>query len=314
MQIPVIDIGRFTSRDAADRQRVAREWDEAFSTAGFATIAGHGIPEPLLAEVWNLSQAFFALPLAEKMEIHGGANFGYQSFEEAKVGRTRDKATPPDLVEALMFQNPIWERRSDEPTVNLWPTHPTRFRGIVERYIDEAYALGQTLMRITAIALGLPDGYFDRHYARMAHDLRLAYYPDQPVAPPEGQLRNGPHTDFRGFTILRQDDAPGGLQVLGADGDWVDVRPVPGTLVINSGDLLQRWTNDRWRSNLHRVVNPPRNVTGTTARLSMVFFTGPDPRTMIECLPTCAGNDRPARYAPIMAQDHFLKRLREAFG
>jgi isopenicillin N synthase-like dioxygenase len=146
------------------------------------------------------------------------------------------------------------------------------------------------------------------------HNLRLAFYPDQAEPPLPGQFRNGPHTDFTGFTVLRQDAAPGGLQVLSPENAWVDVRPVPGTLVINSGDLLQRWTNDRWRSNLHRVVNPDRALTGSAARLSIVMFTGPNADAVVECLPSCTGPGNPPRYEPVVAQDYLMRKIAETFA
>jgi isopenicillin N synthase-like dioxygenase len=318
MRIPVIDIAPFTSPDPADRQRVARQWDEAFSTIGFAAIAGHGIPEPLMTDVHAVAHEFFARPHDEKMALHGPPGLGYEGFQEAKLAQSKGGgAAPADLVEALMIQGPEWDRRGEMPPdapANLWPAVPARFRATVGAYVAEAFALGQTLMRISAMALGLEEGFFGPYYDRMMHNLRLAHYPDQPELPLPGQFRNGPHTDFTGFTILRQDSAPGGLQVLSPDGAWIDVLPIPGTLVINSGDLLQRWTNDRWRSNLHRVQNPARALIGSTARLSIVMFTGPNPDAVVECLPTCAQPGNPARYGPVKAIDYLMMKIAETFA
>jgi isopenicillin N synthase-like dioxygenase len=169
-------------------------------------------------------------------------------------------------------------------------------------------------MRISALALGLDEDFFGPYYGRMMHNLRLARYPDQTEPPLPGQFRNGQHTDFTGFTILRPDLAPGGLQVLSPGNAWIDVPAAPGTLVINSGDLLQRWTNDRWRSNLHRVSNPDRTMTGSAERLSIVMFTGPDPEAVVECLPTCAGPLNPPRYRPVTARDYLTMKIRETFA
>jgi isopenicillin N synthase-like dioxygenase len=318
MQIPIIDIAPFSSRDPADRMRVARAWDEAFSTIGFAVIAGHGISDAVAAEVHAVTRAFFDRPLDEKMALLGPPGLGYEAFQAAKLAQSKAGGTAPaDLVEALMIQGPEWDRRGPMPagaSANLWPRNPARFRQVVGAYVAESFALGQMLMRISALALGLEEGFFGPYYDRMMHNLRLAYYPDQPAPPLPGQFRNGPHTDFTGFTILRQDSAPGGLQVLSPDKEWVDVPPVPGTLVINAGDLLQRWTNDRWRSNLHRVVNPDRTLTGSTARLSIVMFTGPNADAVVECLPTCSGLGNPPRYGPVVAQDYLMQKIAETFA
>jgi isopenicillin N synthase-like dioxygenase len=164
------------------------------------------------------------------------------------------------------------------------------------------------------LALDLPDAHFEPFYTNMTTKLRFVLYPDQIDEPLPGQLRNAPHTDFNGFTVLRQDAAPGGLQVRVGDDAWVDVRPVDGALVINAGDLIQRWTNDRWRSNVHRVVNPPRSFTGSTRRLSIVFFTGPNPDAEIACLPSCIPPGEKARYSPIIAAAHLKEKVRLTFG
>jgi isopenicillin N synthase-like dioxygenase len=110
--------------------------------------------------------------------------------------------------------------------------------------------------------------------------------------------------------VLRQDGAPGGLQVFDRQGRWCDVPSVSGTYVINVGDLLQRWTNGRWKSTLHRVINPPPALEGPTQRLSMVAFTGPEESTEVACLPSCQGPDRPALYEPVLAGRYVLDKLR----
>ena len=132
---------------------------------------------------------------------------------------------------------------------------------------------------------------------------------DEPL--PE-QLRNAAHTDFGGFTILRQDDAPGGLQVKAPDDRWVDVKPVGGALVINAGDLIQRWTNDRWVSTLHRVVNPPVERAAQSRRQSVVFFQNPNPDTVIRCFPSCVGEGESEKYPPVMVAEHYLGKLMRA--
>jgi isopenicillin N synthase-like dioxygenase len=195
-----------------------------------------------------------------------------------------------------------------------WPPDLMPFWDLAHRYAVAMGTLSRLLMRISAIALDLNENYFDDVYAGMTTKLRFAIYPDQVEPPAPGQYRNAPHTDFNGFTILRQDDAPGGLQVQLADGEWIDVLPVAGSLVINAGHLVQRWTNDRWRSNVHRVINPPRALTGSAQRLSIVLFTGPDPRAEIACLPGCAPAGSAGTYPPIIAGDHVREKVRLTLG
>lgn len=129
------------------------------------------------------------------------------------------------------------------------------------------------------------------------------------MPPQAGQLRYGAHHDYGGLTILHQDDAPGGLQVCDKSGVWRDVPHRPGAFIINVGDLLSRWTNDRWRSTLHRVVNPPRDARGSTQRLSVVFFTGPDRASEIGVLPSCVSDANPAKYAPVNAGEYTRAKI-----
>jgi isopenicillin N synthase-like dioxygenase len=165
------------------------------------------------------------------------------------------------------------------------------------------------LMDISAQALDLPAHFFAPYYERIATSLRLAHYPEQVVEPEPGQLRYGAHTDYMGYTILLQDDAPGGLQVRDSDGSWIDAPPRSGAFTVNCGDLLSRWTNGRFKSNIHRVVNPPRSATGSSRRISVVMFTGPDYSSEISCIPTCQSEATPARFAPIRCWDHFQNKV-----
>jgi len=323
VDIPVIDISGFASDDPVARARVVEAWRDAFDTLGFVTISGHGVPEDLVDAVYAAGLQFFEQPEARKRlwefdnSHRGTKGTGYVRLFAQAVGKTRDGAGLPDVAESLSFMSPAIGRQAAAGEAfdnNIWPDTPVGFRELIGRYTDHASALGRRIMRISALALGLPETYFEPYYAPMTYRLRLAYYPEQAVAPPPGQLRNAAHTDFGCITILRQDDAPGGLQVLGPDGRWIDVRPTPGTFVINSGDLMQRWTNDRWKSNLHRVVNPPPGLGGSSRRLSVVFFTSPRLDSEIRCLPTCVGADAPLRYEPFVAADHMNLRLAQTYG
>jgi isopenicillin N synthase-like dioxygenase len=312
MEIPLIDIGGFESADHSERQAVATKWGKAFETVGFASIVGHGISEFLFDGIYAKATNFFDQPLDVKMRWHlpSANGVGYSPVGAEAVARSMGKALPPDLSEALQFLN-VHLGDSDG---NIWPESPPDFRRTVEQFVLEAAALERRLMRISATALNLEADYFEPFYDRMSTKLRLVNYPDQPDEPMPGQLRNGAHTDFGGFTILRQDDAPGGLQVKVPDDQWIDVKPVRGALVINAGDLIQRWTNDRWNSNVHRVINPPRQLTGSTRRISIVLFTGPNPDTVVTCLPTCCGSDGKGKYPPINATDHVRERVRQTYS
>ena len=317
MQIPIVDLAPF--RDRSDPARVARAWDAAMRETGFALIAGHGIGAALLGGMYDYAEEFFARPLAEKTKLtfpDRGRGQGYLPLRSEIVGSGRDPSARPDLCESLTFANPRFDRAAPDNALdarlyraNLWPNGMPGFRETTLAYIAAGRDLALDLMRLSALALDLPPDYFAPYFDRMELNLRCVLYPDQPEAPEENALRYGSHTDFSGFTILRQDAAPGGLQVK-AGGEWIDVKPVPGTLVINAGDLIQRWTNDRWVSNVHRVVNPPRDLKSGTRRLSIVLFTGPNSDAEISCLPGCGA----AHYPPILAGLHSEERMRQTYG
>jgi isopenicillin N synthase-like dioxygenase len=186
------------------------------------------------------------------------------------------------------------------------------FRRLVTQYHAAIYELVAKLMRISAVSLGLDEDFFEAYFDRMPTNLRFVDYPHQTVAPMPRQLRYGAHTDFTGFTVLRQDDAPGGLQVRGPNRQWVDVTPRRGAFVVNSGDLIQRWTNDRWVSNVHRVVNPPLDAGASTRRLSVVFFSNPNHDAEIRALPNCVTAGGAGKHPPVMAWDHLMGKVRRS--
>jgi isopenicillin N synthase-like dioxygenase len=169
--------------------------------------------------------------------------------------------------------------------------------------------LATELMRLFALALGLDEHWFDDKIDKHITNLTLSNYPDQTVDPLPGQLRAGAHTDFGSLTILRTEDRPGGLEVLTSAGRWVAVPIVPGTFIVNIGDLMAQWTNDRWISTMHRVVNPPPKQTNSTRRQSIIFFHQPNYDADIECLPTCRAGS--PRYATITSGEHLMTKIRQ---
>jgi isopenicillin N synthase-like dioxygenase len=322
MEIPVIDISPFLNGDPRERTEVAKSWDDAFRTIGFATIIGHHIPLALMESLQSEARSFFEMPPEEKMRyVYPGEQRaqGYVPMGVETVALTIGcdrKSPPPDLCESITFPYIYWERgritNDFDRSVykpNRWPERPARWRALIQEYSNHAHRLGLSLMRLSALALDLPEHYFDPFYDRMTTHLRFAYYPAQTEAPLPNQSRYGAHTDYSGYTMLLQDDA-GGLQAMLPDGSWADVRPVRGGLVINSGDLIARWTNDRWKSDFHRVINPPPQEWRRTSRLSVVLFTGPNYDAVISCLPGCASTSAPPRYQPTTCWDHVMEKIR----
>jgi isopenicillin N synthase-like dioxygenase len=314
--IPCVDIAPFL--DATDKVGVAHEFGKALEEIGFVVITGHGIPESLSEAAYQQAITFFDLPLAEKLKAtlpDRLSNRGYIPFGIDSVAATRNEEAPPDLCEALMFLSLVKEnpdRRQggiDPDSGNPWPMYPPKLRESFLAFSKALFDLSYTLMRISALALDLPEEYFISFMDPNGGVLRAVHYPDQPQEPLPGQLRYGAHSDYGGLTILLQDQAPGGLQVCLKSGEWVDVKPLQNSFVINVGDLIARWTNDRWRSTLHRVINPPRHLSGSTRRLSLVYFTGPRADAWIECLPSCHGESNPPRYEGVRAGEYILSKI-----
>lgn len=316
--VPCIDIQPFLFGNAAERGIVAGAWGRAFEDVGFATIVGHGVSDTTISAAHGAVLRFFELPLAAKLHWSVADRVktrGYLPVGIESVARTRGDDRPPDLCEALVFYGvnleapgPLSGMRSTV-TGNLYPSEPPELAEAVRRYFKAVHALAGVLMRLSALALSLREDFFAPYIDRRRGTLRAVLYPDQPEEPRPGQLRYGAHSDYGGLTILRQEDAPGGLQVFTKAEEWIDVPAVPGAFVINVGDLMARWTNDRWRSTLHRVVNPPRNASGSTRRLSLVMFTGPNDDAAISCLPSCMNDANPAKYPPVRAADYTRAKL-----
>jgi isopenicillin N synthase-like dioxygenase len=194
---------------------------------------------------------------------------------------------------------------------NVWPKRPAQMRTIWEAYARACDSFTRDLLRICARALDLPESWFDDKVDRPISPLKAQHYPKLERPPKPGQVRSGAHTDFGTLTLLQAEDKPGGLQIMGKDDRWHDVKPVPGAYIVNLGDMMGRWTNDRWRSTLHRVVNPPLDAGAAARRLSIVYFHTPNYDALIECIPTCADARHPAKYSPIRAGDHLAEKLQQ---
>ena len=317
-QIPCIDITSLRTGDSRDHDRLARAWGRAFEEIGFATIVGHGVPTATIDRAYSGLMDFFALPLDAKMPWclpDRVKTRGYLPVGIESVARTRGADTPADLCEALVFYGINFEPPGPLPvgrsefTGNIYPGRPAGLAEALRDYYAAVRRLVDVLMRLSARALDMPEAFFEPYFDRFRGTLRCVHYPAQAEEPEPGQLRYGAHSDYGGLTLLRQDDAPGGLQACTRAGDWIDVPPVADSYVINIGDLMARWTNDRWRSTLHRVVNPPRDIRGPTRRLSLVLFSGPNDDALIECLPSCVDAEHPAKYEPVRARAYIQSKL-----
>ena len=317
--VPVIDLApAFGDLDA--RRMVAQRIGQACEEIGFFAIAGHGIAPPTIDDIWRTARDFFDLPLERRLAAqvpYAGYPYGYVPYLAESLAYSLGEEAPPDLKETFSMgplnRPAVTSRDADAAFVyarNIWPAEPPRFRAAWEAYYTEMGDLAARLMRLFALALDLDEGHFDQLIDRHVSGLRAANYPHQDQPPLPGQLRAGAHADYGSLTILLQDDAPGGLEVRAGAGDWHPVPAVSGTFVINLGDLMARWTNDRWVSTMHRVVNPPPQAPGSTRRQSIAFFHTPNWDAPIACIETCLAPGDRARYPVVRAGVHLMEKYR----
>ncbi len=316
--VPVIDIAPYASGgDGA--AGVARQVRRACEEVGFFLITGHGVPDPVIEACWTAARDFFELPLEDRMAVampYAGYPYGYAPMLSETLSKSLGEDAPPDLKESFSvgpLRQPNRPLAPDEATfvhaATPWPAKPEQFRIACEAYYRAVGDLAATVMRIFAAALGLPRDFFADAIDHPISALRIISYPDQAVSPKAGQLRAGAHTDYGSLTILLQEAAPGGLQVMGRDGGWHDVPAVPGAFVVNIGDLMARWTNDRWVSTLHRVVNPPSDAGRSARRQSIAFFHQPNWDAEIACLPSCLGPGEMPKYGPVLSGPHLMSKF-----
>jgi isopenicillin N synthase-like dioxygenase len=316
IQVPTIDIDR-------DPALVGAEVDETLRSVGFFQIVNHGVPEAVADRCWQLTRAFFDLPLDDKLAIERrpGSHYGYFPLAAESLARSLGTAAPGDLKQSLNAGRglPAGHRPADAAEAALfeaprWPEASLPgLRPAWEAYLAEMSGLAERLMSIFALGLGLDARFFDGTIDAAPVSQRAIDYPEQALPPEEGQLRAGAHTDYGTLTILRQEAGRGGLQVRDEKtASWVDIPATEGALVINIGDLMARWTNDRWTSTLHRVVNPDAGSRSSNRRQSMPFFHNANYSQLVETLPTCLGPHASSRYEPVLAGPHLAAKATKA--
>jgi isopenicillin N synthase-like dioxygenase len=309
MSIPVVDLSLFTHGTDSDKQAFVHQLGRAYEDVGFVAVKNHGIPDELIAELYRYVKEFFSLPLVlkktyEKPELAGQR--GYTSF-----GKEHAKGSDaPDLKEFYQYgqtvedSDPVADEYPDNIVVNEVPQFtPTLFRSY--RHFEKS---GRALLKAIAIYLGLDENYFEPHIVNGNSILRAIHYP--PITQePASAIRAEQHEDINLITLLVGASAEG-LQILTKQGDWVGVTALPGQIVVNVGDMLQRLTNNRLRSTTHRVVNPPREHWGTS-RFSIPFFLHPKSSMSLACLDDCIDRLHPKAYEDATAGEYLDERLRE---
>jgi isopenicillin N synthase-like dioxygenase len=302
--IPVIDLSAYLDGQPAALDATAAAVRDALEGIGFFIIVNHGLSQGLIARTFLEAKRFHDQPLDVKMALRMNEhNNGYMALGRYAVWTSEvNTNTRPDLNEAFFIKR---ERDPNDPLFrsgrrfigpNRWPPNLPGFRETVLAYTAAVDGLGRRLLPVCAVALGLSPDYFDPAFAESQFSFRLSHYP--PVEPDENQFGIAPHTDANFLTFLAQTEVPG-LQVRAPSGAWVDVPFIPDSFAVNSGDMMSRWTNGRFKSTPHRALPPVGRH-----RYAIPFFLGPHIDTVIACLPTCEGPGNPPKYPPITYEEY----------
>lgn len=308
VEIPVVDF-------AADQEKTSREIFHACHDIGFLYIKNHGISQALIDQLFAQSKWFFNQPEEEKQKLAWSneySNRGYVGVERERL----DERKPGDLKEAFNVGREVSLEdlsSADQAALvlNRFPEANDVFKSTVLSFFAECCAASDRILSAFAIALQLPPDYFFSSHNQRCNTLRLLHYPPVTTAPKPDQIRAGEHSDYGSITLLFQDEV-GGLEVQSIDGKWIAAPCIPGAIVVNTGDLMQRWTNHVFTSTKHRVNVPTGDKSGKS-RYSVAFFCHPNHDAEIACLPTCHSTEQPALYPPISAKEHLLSRLQATY-
>lgn len=316
--VPIIDLAPWFGGDPAARAEVGAQVDVALREIGFLLIVNHGITVELRQRVREAARAFFLLPDDVKQRYR--AEIGEHTWlprgwtpagVESNANSDDGVWAPPDLKESYTVA-------CDEPTgrdavdrewfnANVWPAEVPEFHSTATEYLTQVRSLADELMRVSAVALGLPSDHFVADADHPTWSFYAHWYPAlaHTGPPSEGQLRIGSHTDFGTFTILDRQQGVGGLQVLGKHGRWIDAPWVDGALTINIGDMMARWTGDRWLSNRHRVLAPAASAPDEEL-ISLVYFHEANPTAVLRSVPPPVGV---TEHDPVAAGDYLRGKL-----
>jgi isopenicillin N synthase-like dioxygenase len=313
-RIPVLDLAAFLAGEPDALPELARHVARTCEDTGFLVVANHGIPQELIAECFAEAARFFDLEMERKLALKvGELNIGYlpkgaQTVRTSTVHANRK----PNLNESFYI---VRDRAPDDPDIlagkpfvglNRWPDGLPEFRAATTAYFQAMQGLAHRMLPVFATALDLPRDHFDADFRDPTCTLRLIRYDPQPRQA-EDQFGFAPHIDTNFTTYLAQSRLPG-LEVRTREGTWIRPPAIPGTFVVNTGEMLGRYSNDRFAPTPHRVVN-----ASDQARYAIPFFYGPDDDAVIRVVPTCISADNPPRYEPLLYADHRRRLNRTNF-
>jgi len=308
----MLDLKDATHPELQVRKALAARIRDACINVGFFYVSNHGIPEPIIEQALHAAKALFALPqqIKEELDIHKSPNFkGYTGL----LAENTNPENRGDFHEGfdVGWEDPITSAVRDQGDLdgkNIWPEGLPGFRDKVMNYYHAVIALGRRLFPLFALALDIDERFFDDKTTKPAAIMRLLHYPPQTGLIDDRIQGIGAHTDYECFTVLWQENVQA-LQVLNANSKWVNAVPIPGTLVINIGDQLARWTNDVFKSTVHRAVN-----RSGVERYSIPLFFGSNYDVKLEAIPSCCSEEFPPKYPVVTAGEYVRSRLEETYA
>ena len=316
LTIPTISLQAFVDGDAQTRAELAAEVDDICRTIGFLVVRDHGLADETLAAAWRTAREFFDLPLKEKVRSCAptpGSPRGYFPLESETLAKSMDNDTPPDIKESFSCCPLRSPTQVDAPAdeldffygENIWPAEPREFRAAWEDYYRGMEVLGRQVMQLFARALDLDEDYFETAHTHHLGAMRALNYPATDRPPLPGQCAAGEHADYGSVTILRPDPEVAGLEIRMPDDSWLAAPQVADAFIVNIGDMLACWTNDRWVSTRHRVTPLPQGAR----RQSIAYFMNPNYDAEIRCIPTCLARGEQPAYAPVMAGRYLMNKF-----
>lgn len=311
-EVPSLDLADFTSGDEAKKKKFVADLGAAYNNIGFVAIKNHYLTDDLSAKLYEVIKKFFALPdvVKQKYEIPGLAG------QRGYIGKGKEHAKGRNTGDLKEFYHIGQEVEDDDPIkkeypANVWPDEIPEFKAIGLEVYRRLEKTGVYMLRAIALYLGLPENYFDAKVRHGNSILRpIHYFPiENPEAVPADAVRAAEHGDINLITLLMGASADG-LQVLRRDGKWIPITALPEQLVVNVGDMLERHTNKKLKSTIHRVVNPPREKMNTP-RFSIPFFMHPRSEMSLAALPGCVDVEHPKLWPDITAGEFLDERLAE---
>ncbi|CAK7215378.1 hypothetical protein SBRCBS47491_002465 [Sporothrix bragantina] len=319
--IPIIDFSGFYSSDPAAKQAVVDQIREQCGINGFFQITGHRVQPALQQNVLKWSKQFFALPDEAKQSCSKENNTWNRGYEMLR-SQILEEGTQPELKEGfyigadLSTDHPYFVNKKLNSGPNQWPTEGfdeknlEGFKSGTMDYYHATVSLASDVLQALALSLSLESSFFEQFMTGAVATMRLLHYPVQPPDSDSKLTRGiGAHTDFGAITLLLQDDVDG-LQVWDKHtSTWIDVEPVPGAYVVNLGNLMQRWTNEKYISNVHRVIN-----RSGRERFSIPLFISGNPDYVVECIPGCKAPGEPSKFPPTTVEAAVSSGYAESYG